>query len=73
MIKNLERQWFFRGGSKNYFTSNNTMAQYGMELFSNSMRENHRNALKQFLEVGRCNTEITTEYIDLDLIESSSD
>ena len=45
MIKDLVRRWFFQGDNKSYFTSNNTIARYGMYLFANCMRQNHKKVL----------------------------
>ena len=73
MIGNLVRQWFFQGDNKKYFTSNNQMAHYGMHLFVNWMREKLEKVLEQFFKKERCEAEITTELLFLDLAESNSD
>ena len=72
MIEDLVRQWFFQEDNKKYFSSNNTEADYHMYLFANWMRQSREKVLEQFLEKEECKTEITTELMFLDLVESSS-
>ena len=44
-------KWCFQRNNKNYFTRNKDhMTCYGLWLFTNWMRRNHKKILKQFLE-----------------------
>ena len=52
---------------------NNIEEHYGMHLFANWMRQNHKKFLKSFLEKGGCQAEITTDVSFLGLMESSRD
>ena len=54
MVKILVRQWLPQEENKSYFTSNNTMALYGIHLFVNWTKKNHKQALKQFLKEEGC-------------------
>ena len=71
MTEDLEREQFFLGDNKKYFTSNITEVHHGMNLFVNKMGQNHVKTLGQVLKKGGCEAE-KTELMFLDLAVYSS-
>ena len=71
MIKDLVRQWFFRKITK-YILAVIILRRITHVLICDWMRQSREKVLEQFLEKEDCRTEIITELMFVDLVESSS-
>ena len=65
----IVEQWFSEKNNKNYFSSNkDRMTCYGLWLFTNWMRRNHKKILKTFLEKEGFQAEIKLTLWSLSMI-----